>query len=189
MKNTKDKIIDTAWQLFRIKGFDNTTVNNIIQQSGTSKGSFYYYFSSKDDLLSTLSELLDKNYLEIEKRIPKEMHNFDKLIYISIEIHKYMEDNIEYELLASMYSSQLTTKSNRHLLDKNRVYYNLVSKIIEQGQKNNEIISHKTVNEIFEVYAMLERGFVYTWCLSQASYSLANYCQDNMPLLLNFLKK
>ena len=59
-RNTKGKIVSTAWRLFYEQGYDNTTVDDIVYESGTSKGSFYHYFSGKDALLSSLSYLFDE---------------------------------------------------------------------------------------------------------------------------------
>ena len=42
----RQKIIDTAWELFYENGYENTTVNDIIRKVGTSKGGFYYYFKA-----------------------------------------------------------------------------------------------------------------------------------------------
>ena len=49
-KSAKNKFVSAAWQLFYEKGYNKTTVDDIIELSGTSKGSFYYYFSTKDEL-------------------------------------------------------------------------------------------------------------------------------------------
>ena len=65
-RNTKSKIVDAAWRLFYEQGYDDTTVEDIIEESGTSKGSFYHYFAGKDALLSSLSILFDEKYEEIE---------------------------------------------------------------------------------------------------------------------------
>ena len=40
-RNTKSKIVSAAWQLFYQQGYDNTTIDEIVSASGTSKGSFY----------------------------------------------------------------------------------------------------------------------------------------------------
>ena len=47
-RNTKGRIIQAAWQLFYQQGYDDTTVEEIIEASGTSRGSFYHYFEGKD---------------------------------------------------------------------------------------------------------------------------------------------
>ena len=44
-----------AWKLFYEQGYEETTVEDIIFESETSKGSFYHYFDGKDALLSSLS--------------------------------------------------------------------------------------------------------------------------------------
>ena len=61
-RNTKGKIITAAWDLFYEQGYDDTTVEEIIEKSGTSKGSFYHYFEGKDALLGSLSYIFDEEY-------------------------------------------------------------------------------------------------------------------------------
>ena len=56
-RNTKSKIVSAAWKLFYDNGYENTTIEDIIFESGTSKGSFYHYFESKDALLGSLAHL------------------------------------------------------------------------------------------------------------------------------------
>ena len=61
-KGTREKIINTAWKLFYEEGFGETTINDILREADITKVTFYYYFRSKYDLLSTLSEILDREY-------------------------------------------------------------------------------------------------------------------------------
>ena len=58
-RNTKARIVSAAWKLFYEQGYEETTVEEIIFESETSKGSFYHYFDGKDALLSSLSVLFD----------------------------------------------------------------------------------------------------------------------------------
>ena len=111
------RIVDAAWELFYEKGYDDTTVDDIIRLSETSKGSFYYYFSSKDSLLDTLSTILDENYAKLEDELDPEMNSFDKLMYLNYRSHSFMEQKIDVALLSSLYSTQLIAKGNRNLLD------------------------------------------------------------------------
>jgi len=43
-RNTKGIIISAAWKLFYEQGYDDTAVEEILSESGTSRGFFYYYF-------------------------------------------------------------------------------------------------------------------------------------------------
>lgn len=50
----RNELIDCAQALFLTKGYDNTTVADIIVRAGVSKGGFYHHFLSKEDLLDAL---------------------------------------------------------------------------------------------------------------------------------------
>jgi AcrR family transcriptional regulator len=50
----KQELMRTAFLLFSEKGYENTTVNAIIDAVGVSKGAFYYHFESKEDILDAL---------------------------------------------------------------------------------------------------------------------------------------
>jgi len=48
----RDAIFDAAIALFAVKGFDETTVEEVARAAGVSRRSFFRYFASKDDLLA-----------------------------------------------------------------------------------------------------------------------------------------
>ncbi len=182
-RNTKGRIITAAWELFYEQGYDNTTVEEIIDKSQTSKGSFYHYFEGKDALLSSLSILFDEKYEELMETIDNEMNSFDKLMYLNRELFRMIDNSISLDLLARLYSSQLVTKGERHLMDHNRVYFKVLKQIVIEGQQRGQIIDSVSVNEIVKVYAMCERAFLYDWCICGGDYSLRQYSEKMFPML------
>jgi AcrR family transcriptional regulator len=50
MMNLKEKIVHESLKLFSLKGFLSTSIHDILEAAGTSKGGFYNHFSSKEDL-------------------------------------------------------------------------------------------------------------------------------------------
>ena len=101
-KSVKGRIVTAAWQLFYEKGYNGTTVDDIIELSGTSKGSFYYYFNTKDELLNTLSIILDDNYEVLKTKMDPDMNCYEKLLYLNYEAHSMLEEKISIDLLASL---------------------------------------------------------------------------------------
>ena len=188
-RNTKGKIIVAAWKLFYEQGYDDTTIEEIIDESGTSKGSFYHYFTGKDALLSSLSYMFDEKYEELMNEMDEGMSSFDKLIYLNRELFMMVENSISLDLLAKLLSSQLVTKGEKHLLDHNRTYYKLLRKIISTGQQSGEFTQDKTVNDMVKVYALCERALLYDWCLSDGNYSLCKYSEELFPSFLSGFKK
>ncbi len=183
-KTTKKKIVSAAWKLFFEQGYDNTTVDDIVEESATSKGSFYHYFEGKDALLSSLSFLFDERYEELMPQLDDGMDSVEKLLYLNRELFTTIETTVSLELLARLFSSQLITKGERHLLDHTRVYYRVLRQIIQQGQQRGEIRTDRTVGELSKLYAMLERGLMYDWCICSGDYSLKSYAASVMPTLL-----
>lgn len=182
---TKSKIVNAAWNLFYENGYENTTVDEIIARSGTSKGSFYHYFSSKDSLLSSLSYVFDEKYRELEPSLEKEQTCFEKLMFLNQEMFRMIENKVDINLLSGLLSTQLVTKGEKNLLDYNRYYYKLIRKIVEEGQSRGEIKSESSTSEIVKLYAMCERALMYDWCICGGEYSLSHYAKSVLPLLFN----
>ena len=96
-----------------------------------------------------------------------------------------IEDSISLDLLARLYSTQLTTNGEKHLLDHNRIYYKLLRKIIAKGQAEGQLSSRSNVNEMVKLYALCERALLYDWCLCAGEYSLTEYSAKVLPGFLS----
>lgn len=189
VNTTKSRIVSAAWQLFYEYGYDNTTIDDIIERSNTSKGSFYHYFESKDALLGSLSYLFDEKYEEIMDTIDPNLNPIDKLIYMNKELFLMIENTVSVTILSQLFSSQLITRGERHLLEPDRTYYKLLRQITVEGQKLGYFKENLSINDITKAYAMFERGLMYDWCLCNGNYSLLQYSEQVFPLFLKGLCK
>lgn len=61
---TKDKLIESARDLFHLQGYHNTGIAQILKKSGVNSGSLYYYFPTKEDLLMAVLEWYRDNIEE-----------------------------------------------------------------------------------------------------------------------------
>jgi len=52
----RGELIDCAQRLFLERGYERTTINDVILATGLSKGAFYHYFRSKEDLLEAIAQ-------------------------------------------------------------------------------------------------------------------------------------
>lgn len=184
-RNTKGRIVDAAWELFYEQGYEQTTIDEIVERSETSKGSFYHYFDGKDALLSSLSYLFDKKYEELKDIIDPETNSYEKLLYLNHELFLMIENRVSLDLLARLFSTQLTTNGEKHLLDHNRTYFRILRQYIIEGQKRRQLRSDFSVNEIMKAYAMYERAILYDWCLCNGEYSLYQYSDKMLPMFLD----
>lgn len=186
--NTRSKIVTAAWELFYEHGYDNTTVDDIVERSGTSKGSFYHYFAGKDALLSSLSTLFDEKYQALIPEMDPDMPAFDQLIYLNRELFFMIENSVSLELLGRLMSTQLITSSEKHLMDQSRYYFRILRKICDRGQKSGQLRQDISVNEMVRIYALQERALMYDWCICGGNYSLSAFSSAMLPKLLSYFK-
>jgi AcrR family transcriptional regulator len=60
---TKALILETALEMFRERGYDETTMRAIAQKAGVSLGNAYYYFRSKEYLIQAFYQRLHESHL------------------------------------------------------------------------------------------------------------------------------
>ena len=54
----KNQILDAAMVVFARSGFHEARMDDIVQESGLSKGTLYWYFKSKEEIITAISERL-----------------------------------------------------------------------------------------------------------------------------------
>ena len=55
-QQTREKILTAAITLFREKGFEEATVQEITKEAKVAKGTFFNYFPTKESIMETLAE-------------------------------------------------------------------------------------------------------------------------------------
>ena len=183
-RNTRGRIISAAWKLFYEQGYEDTTVEDIVFESETSKGSFYHYFDGKDALLGTLAYVFDEKYEQLMEVMDPAMGAMDKLIYLNHELFAMIDGGVSMDLLARLLSTQLLARGEKHLLDRNRYYFKLLRQIVSAGQEAGELRRDRTVNDIVKASALWERALLYDWCLCGGDYSLVSYTDSVTPMFL-----
>jgi TetR/AcrR family transcriptional repressor of nem operon len=84
---TRARVLETAWSLVNTRGFNITSINDIIQATGVKKGNLYFHFPSKEDLgLAILQEAKSdfleflSNSLQGERPLEKLSNFFDAVL-------------------------------------------------------------------------------------------------------------
>ena len=76
----RNEIIETAGKLFEEKGYEQTQVQDIVNEIGVAKGLFYYYFKSKDEVMEELADRYADAIIDaVNKLIDKDISTFDKI--------------------------------------------------------------------------------------------------------------
>jgi len=96
MPKPRERIVNTAMVLFHRQGYNNTGINQIIDEADVSKASFYQHFRSKDDLCI---EFLNKRYdywvSELEK-FTSEAKTLQEKFWKSFDFLMYMNEKEDF---------------------------------------------------------------------------------------------
>ena len=133
----RNEIIETAGKLFEEKGYEQTQVQDIVNEIGVAKGLFYYYFKSKDEVMEELADRYADAIIDaVNKLIYKDISTFDKIN----RIFQIFIDSAEKK--SGIFMGILKVKNG---ITHERIFFNvgkkmvpLVSELILSGNDNGE---------------------------------------------------
>ncbi|HJV44935.1 MAG TPA: TetR/AcrR family transcriptional regulator [Bacillota bacterium] len=163
-KQTKSKILESAFDLFSKKAFENITVDEIIKRSGTSKGAFYTHFKSKYEIFLEKFKEIDGFYEEFIHSLSEELSYSEKLLRLSEAQMIYIKNNWGKELFRNLYMNALSSNHN-YFLDENRSLYKIINKFVIKGQEIGEFKKGLLADEITMLITRCMRGALYDWCI------------------------
>ena len=135
-------------------------------------------------MVGTLADVFDEKYEELIPALDPNMGALETLAYINHELYVMIEASVSIDLLTRLLSTQLLARGEKHLLDRSRVYFRLLRRIVRQGAERGELRREVSVDELVRAFAMWERAQLYDWCLCGGDYSLVSYAEKMTPLFL-----
>lgn len=137
----KEKIRDAGIQLFDENGFKSTSINDIVDFIGVTKGTFYYYFSSKEELLKDIQLLYIEDLIKQQQEILSNPSTTctEKLFEIVYLLIKNIRINRQSARILFREMRHLSEKNLQDIHDKRNRFRENTQQLIEQGIVNGEI--------------------------------------------------
>jgi AcrR family transcriptional regulator len=195
MSQRKDKIIhyryktilNNAETLFKLKGFDKVTMNDIAKESDVAKGTLYLHFKSKEELLFNILkpkleefnhkvELIDKNENLTRDKIKKIItYGFDS------DFFDFTKDHFLYmhKLFNVQYHNELNS-----IIDK---VINNFSLIIQEGKEKNDIKSSLPNNYLSHQLMHIFDPQIYFSLVENEKNTKESFVRNTITFYLNVL--
>ncbi len=171
------KIIDTAEKLFSNNGFEGTSVRDIAKESDINVAMVSYYFGSKEKLLEaifayriSITRLTMENILQSKEHTP--IQKVDILIDRYVE--KMMNNQCFYRLMLQEQTVREINKVSDIVLEAKMKNYEMVKKIIAEGQRSGEF--RKNVDVQFMMATMV--GTANHFMIYEDFYRRLNHLED-----------
>jgi AcrR family transcriptional regulator len=165
---TKERIINTAYQLFQKNGYDQVTVNDICKVCEITKTTFYYHLKSKEEIIANFYESVTQSlagrmtdFIAAENHWEQLMLCFETLIISS--------ERLGPDLIGQLLIMNIRHDRGSYDFDENLT--KLAVMLIEKAQKAGQIRNQSPAEPLYRVSAYAFLGYETTWCIKKKNFN------------------
>jgi len=186
----KDEIISASILLFDDKGYSETSIKDIVDNIGVTKGSFYYYFKSKQELLKDIQLNYINRLLNDQDDIFNQSNkSYREKLYSTIYmVISCIRTNSESARIFNRERRNLTDVHWEEINEKHDKFRLNYQKIIEKGIEAGEFNDHVRPDILtFGILGMT--NWSYYWFRPDGEINEEELANFYMEILLNGIKK
>ena len=127
----KQELLKIAYRMFIEKGYENTSIDEIIAEAGIAKGTYYYYFESKEATLEAVIEMMieeevgrAKAVLETSLPVPQ------KLVSVIYSLRPAQDEQVIAKALDVTENIVMHEKVNRRIVEET---VPLLTEVVKEG--------------------------------------------------------
>ena len=166
----REKIIQSAKELFANNGYYFTNINEITRNSGIATGTFYLYFKTKEDLMVQMFESLFEDIPESVSRIlGKDLSPLDKFREIIKQFIFRISDDFDWARLVLIEMRQ-SNKALRNIFPKLRqTYLEIIIKLLKEAQEKDLVKNDLDSNIIGVASFGIIDSLLFDWIINNYS--------------------
>ena len=186
----KDQILDAASEVFAEKGFSETRMDDIVEQSGLSKGTLYWYFKSKDEIiLSIFERMFSHEFQALEKLVATEGSATERLLFYTERVTEDVKRMLRlmplaYEFMSWAFRRKFVQDAFKLYINK---YMDILVPMIRQGIDAGEFRDVDPRSTAITIGAVIE-GTILLWVYDNTLVDTDKHIQEGMALLVEGLK-
>ncbi|EST39766.1 TetR family transcriptional regulator [Streptomycetaceae bacterium MP113-05] len=130
------RLLAAATRLFADQGYDRTSVQEIVEAAGVTKGALYHYFGSKDDLLHEIyGRLLRLQQERLDAVAHRDAPVEERLRDAAADVVVTTIDNLDDALIFFRSMHQLSEEKQKQVRADRRRYHERFRALVEEGQR------------------------------------------------------
>lgn len=176
-----DFLLDKGMALLWSKGYNATSVNDIVKAAGIPKGSFYFYFNSKEDFtVQALEKYFNAQVPLMLEILKNQMVSAKQRL---IDFYQYRIDTLKNDLNCTMgcMACNLASEMAEHneairkiIASKGELVKDHIAETIEEAQKNEEISNKIKARDLAEFIEDAGKGAMTTMKEMKSAYPIDN---------------
>ncbi len=174
---TRKRLVDAAKGIISEKGLANTSINEITDACGVSKGTFYTYFKRKEDIVYELSGGKHRDIMLDAQAKSDSLHG--QITYFLVEMARFIEKNslkLCQEWVRNTVDPDLIVDSTqKHVIEGD---IHLVEELLEDAKKRGELAEDCSVHVLAHTLIDILYGQMLCWDMSGGAYSFRERTEE-----------
>lgn len=139
---TPERIVGAAVRLFAAKGFDATTVQEVVEAASVTKGALYHYFGSKDDLLFEIyRSLIGRQMADLDRIVSERLDAATTVRRILVSLVETTAASVDETAVFVREMHRLDADRMASFRSERRRYHETFRAVVEQAQQAGEFSS------------------------------------------------
>ncbi len=171
---SKEDILTSALRLFLQKGYERTSINDIVKESNFTKGGIYHYYENKDKIFFEAVSQLFENIEQKSNEVLTSANSVREIIetYFSVlgNMKNFLneisntENIAEYNYYTLMFEAmQKSPEIKASYFENHRIFLSQFAEKLAEAQSNNIIRNDIDCETLaFEIHALIEGSFLYS---------------------------
>ena len=187
-QTSREKILQSAVQLFLGDGYEATSVNDICKHAGVSKGSFYHYFETKQVLFLSLMENWSSRVMQsvLGEPITEDSNAKDVLIQMPYQFNMaFAAVPRGFPMLVDFWRQAMADPAIwKTAVEPYRYFLGFFMRIIETGQQDGSIRKDIDSEILARLLVAVAMGFLLEAAFDQEKADWSALTSDGLSLLL-----
>lgn len=160
--STKEQICETAYRLFKERGYDNVTIDDICEECNIAKTTFYYHLDSKED---TIYPFYNVVFDALTPRLTSILSAENYWVQLLICYFALVDESEElgYDLSSKLYIANLN-ENKRSIEFRDELDQTFIT-IIKKAQKAGQIRNPQPAEDIYRALGFAYIGIEVFWCI------------------------
>jgi TetR/AcrR family fatty acid metabolism transcriptional regulator len=178
--------LEAAVRVFARQGFYQSTVAQVAKEAGVADGTIYLYFKNKDDILVQFFSVRAKQVFEsFREAVDAAENSTDKLRnLVRCHLAEFQRDK-DGAVVYQVETHQNSRLAEAQIREMSKMYRDLISEIIEQGQQEGAIRKDLYVGLVKRFIIGAVDEVINTWLHTEEDYDLVSMAD---PLVELFVK-
>ncbi len=182
------QIIRGATKLFIKKGFDRTTMREVVKACKLSSGSLYHYVGSKQDILSLIigyATLHQAEYIEKVSRTLQELRPREALQRLIEALYKWHDSYQDISIFIYQETRNLPQKERQRIFETEGQIVSAFEELLRKGISSGEFNVHDPRLVAHNIVFLAHGWALRRWFLRKHTLSVEDYINNQVELILN----